>query len=57
MTPETMSSRHSGVAGGDQALSSAYPADLPQRGHRIVQMLQHLMGVHDVEASSSNSTS
>ena len=39
-----------GVADGDQAAGAADPAHLDQGGDRIGQVLQHLVGVHDVEA-------
>ncbi len=37
------------VARGHHAAGTAYPAHLTECGHRVGQMLQHLVGVYDVE--------
>ena len=39
-----------GIASRHDAARPAHPAHLAQRGDRIGQVLQHLVGVHDVEA-------
>ena len=38
-----------GVTGGDDAARLAHPPHLAQRLHRVGHVLQHLVGVHDVE--------
>ncbi|GFH68583.1 hypothetical protein Srut_50970 [Streptomyces rutgersensis] len=37
------------VAYGDQAARRAHPAHLAQRAHRVAEVLEHLVGVDDVE--------
>ena len=39
-----------GVAGGDDASGLGHPPHFPQRGHRVGEVLQDLVGMDDVEA-------